>query len=409
MTRKSLLVCLPAAPFPARQNGISVRYAPILTALKNTFDIDVIQVVSPWAPEMATGADKGLFRRYDNVVRSREKPSIWRRFFVRVRTFFYPRPPQMSFALDRTQVAANLSKLLQHRYYDCALWICPEYADEAAPTLREHAKRVVYDAIDSPYSVALKATPRSPLAKWDLHWLRRWEQHICRCFDCAIYISQSDIDLMSRGDAGVHTNITQLPNGVLHDDYTPEIADVDGISPDDFVIGFLGHMAYGPNVQAALRLNRIFQTLGEEIPNARLLVIGRSPAKSVRELAHHPGVVVTGTVDNIWPFINRVDAFVFPMETGAGQQNKVLEAMFAGTPVIATSVANNGIVAAPNQHILIGDSDQEIRNHILSLWRAPAKRAEIGSRGRQFVEHTYSWEAIIHEFRRILLNEETDG
>ena len=381
---------------------MAVRYAPVLRAFAKEYEIDVIQLVTHWAGEMEPGADAGVLRRFDTITRRRTRPSLARRIAMRARTVWYPRPPHAVFSLDRRQVAEKLKHLMEGRHYDCGLWVCPDLADLAAPILRKHCDRIVYDAIDSLTSVESKKSSGTPLAKWDLSWLRRWEQHVSRLFDTACYISRSDIALITSDDPELAKEIMHLPNGVMHDDFNSEVATVDGIAPNDFVVGFLGHMAYGPNIQAALRLGKIYPGLRSEIPNVKLLIIGRSPAEPVRALLNTPGIVVTGTVDNIWPYINRANVFVFPMETGAGQQNKVLEAMFAKRPVVATSIANNGVGAIAGEEILLGETDEKLCQHIIALWRDPGFATHIGARGREFVEKTYSWDAILPDFFRIL-------
>lgn len=222
MSRKSILVCLPTAPYPARRNGISIRYAPVLTALSASHDIDLVQIVSKWAGQMKAGADEGTFRNIDTITRPIAKQSLPRRVLTRGRTFVFPRPPHVCFSSDHKWVGEQLQALLAGRHYDIGLWITLGFADLAAPILRKHCDRIVYDAIDSVLSVELKKANQSPLTRWDNYWLRRWEQSICREFDRAIYISKSDIDLFTVDAPALRRDIAHLPNGIFHQDRVSE-------------------------------------------------------------------------------------------------------------------------------------------------------------------------------------------
>jgi glycosyltransferase involved in cell wall biosynthesis len=363
-------------------------------------DIDVIQLVTPWASPMQPDADGGVLRRFDTIEVPETVPPMSRRVLARARTALLPSPPHPVYSFHSGHVRRSLRRLLDGRSYDTALWVTGRHVWVGLPILRRHAERVILDGIDSRYSHDLKEAGNSPLARWDLFWLRRWELATARRFDEAAYISQSDIELLERGLPQGERVLLHLPNGVLFDDFDSERAKVPDIEPGDFVLGYLGNMAYGPNIQAATRAARILEAVKPRVPRARLLIIGRSPAPEVRELGERAGVTVTGTVDRIWPYLNRADVFVFPLDAGAGQQNKVMEAMFAGKPVVSTPMANNGIGAEDGKEILIAASDVEIRRQVERLHASPDLREEVGSAGHRFVRERYTWSAILPRFHR---------
>src|SRR4029079_1233690 len=92
------------------------------------------------------------------------------------------------------------------------------------------------------------------------------------------------------------------------------------------------------------------------LPELSLYIIGSNPVDSVRALGKKPGVTVTGTVDDIWPYVNAIDLFVFPLWKGTGLKNKVLEAMYAKRPVVTTRIGNEGIDAVSGRDLVICDS-----------------------------------------------------
>ena len=119
-----------------------------------------------------------------------------------------------------------------------------------------------------------------------------------------------------------------VPNGIFHADAPP----LARASAANKVIGFLGDMSYGPNISAALRLaERIFPRIRSRLGDATLLIIERDPVPSIRRL-DGPAISVTGTVENIWPYVARANIFVFPMFEESGLQNKILEAMLCRGP-----------------------------------------------------------------------------
>lgn len=403
--RRRVLLCAPATVFPERANGVAVRYSPLIRYLSRSCDVDFVQVVRPWAPAMRSGADNGAIREFSAIEASVLKPSRLQRVLMRVGSMAWPRPPYPLRSHEERSVISALERLLADRRFDVGVWVTPAFADNGLRVLRAHCDRVVYDAIDSSYSAMSKEPGKGILDRWDAFWVQRWERALSSRADAAIYISKGDIELLGRGSAGFEKKVSHLPNGVLVDDFTTECAEINGIEPGDYVIGFLGNMAYPPNIRAAQRLARIFRTVRPLVSDAKVLIIGKAPTDEVRALANEEDIVVTGRVENIWHYVNRVDAFVFPMETGAGQQNKVIEAMFASRPVVGTPVANLGVGARPGKDILVGNTDEEIAEHIVKLSRDSPFAQELGGSAHEFVSRNYSWDALLPKFEEVIFGD----
>lgn len=244
--------------------------------------------------------------------------------------------------------------------------------------------KLIVDAIDSRYLLFKRQAKSSIVSRVEANQMRKWERDISRYADCVTYISEFDRTSVY----GTHQppNVVVIPNGVFEDDYTENS---DPRAGSDIV--FLGHMAYRPNIVAAERAARILQRVQASFPSATLAIVGRSPANEVKNLAHKPGVRVTGTVPSIWPYLDSAALCLFPMVEGAGQQNKLLEAMRASAPVVTTPVGNLGVGAAPGTEVLIGESDEELASCVASLLGNENLRMRIGANGRNFVERTFSW------------------
>ena len=129
------------------------------------------------------------------------------------------------------------------------------------------------------------------------------------------------------------------------------------------VIVFTGRMDYWPNVDAVVWFSdTVLPKLREKFPSATFYIVGAQPSATVRALSHRPGIVVTGTVPDVRPYVGYADVVVAPMRIGRGIQNKVLEGMAMARPVIVTPQALEGIDARPDKHLLLArDSDEFVQ------------------------------------------------
>lgn len=161
------------------------------------------------------------------------------------------------------------------------------------------------------------------------------------------------------------------------------------------VIFFVGHLGYWPNVRAAERLaGGIMPMVRETFPTASLLLAGRSPAPSVRDLASNPGIELHGNPADLSVFYERADIAVIPLSEGGGTRIKVLEAMASGLPVVATPLAIEGLDLVDGEDVLVAESDEGIALHIIELWRNVDARSRQVSRARKTVSLRYGSEAL---------------
>ncbi len=191
---------------------------------------------------------------------------------------------------------------------------------------------------------------------------------------------------------------TVIPNGVDLDYFTPARAPA-----ADPTIVFTGAMDYVPNVDAVRHFcQRIFPRIRQQVPHARFSIVGKSPAAPVRRLAAVPGVHVTGSVPDVRPFLRQAAVAVAPLRVARGIQNKVLEAMATGLPVVATSRAHEGLEARPGQHLFVEDDPANFADVVAGLLRTPGLRAEVGQAARKFVEAHHCWAASLAELDQVL-------
>ena len=176
--------------------------------------------------------------------------------------------------------------------------------------------------------------------------------------------------------------IEVLPNGVDLEYFRP--GNRSG-SPRNIV--FLGKMSYHANVAAALYLGRhIMPAIWRQQPETTLTIAGSNPPKAVRALEIDSRVKVTGYVDDVRPFVQRSAVMLCPMTYSVGIQNKVLEAMAMGTPVVVTAQAAASLQAIAGRDMLVAHSTQEFAELALGVMRDEALRAALSWSGRQYVE-----------------------
>ena len=386
---KRILLVFSELPYPARLNGISIRYAPIIAELGQRHEVHVALIVRPDETRYPEGLDEicesvAIFRR------ERVQASLMQRVSTRVIKCFSSGVPYPLYSYDNADIERFLRTLEQARSFDSIVWVGSMHLEIGLKVFG--GQRIVHDAIDSLYHGHLRKRQRSVFHPIDSARIAAWERHLIRATAGTSFVSRIDAELFA-GDAALMRKVSVFPNGVFVGDFAGmrESAANDGV----LTLGFLGHMGYQPNIEAALRLARIYTATRARDPGFRLLILGRDPAPEVRALAAKEGVEVTGSVADIWEYIAKVDIFVFPMVSGAGQQNKVLEAMFGGKAVICNALANSGIGAVDDAHLLIRKTDEEFVSAILSLKRSPETRQRLAESGAAFVREKYSWNNII--------------
>ncbi len=153
-------------------------------------------------------------------------------------------------------------------------------------------------------------------------------------------------------------------------------------------------MDYWPNVDAVTWFAaEVLPRLRETRPQLRLHIVGRSPTAEVRALAADPGVVVSGTVPDVRPYLQHAAVVVAPLRLARGVQNKILEAMAMGRPVVAASACVEALTAEPGREILDAATADEYLRCIELLLQAPDRAAAIGQAGRVHVQRAYTWPA----------------
>jgi glycosyltransferase involved in cell wall biosynthesis len=115
-------------------------------------------------------------------------------------------------------------------------------------------------------------------------------------------------------------------------------------------------------------------------------------------LAAVPGVGVTGTVDDVRPYVAEASVYVVPLRVGGGTRLKIFEALAMGKAVVSTTVGVEGLPLTPGTHYVQADDPAQFADAVVALLRDPARRRALGSAGRSLVEQRYAWSQVAREF-----------
>jgi glycosyltransferase involved in cell wall biosynthesis len=227
---------------------------------------------------------------------------------------------------------------------------------------------------------------------WRLETFRaeRFERENIRLFDGVVAVSELDRMRMIERYGLDPERVLTIENSVDVDyfSYKQPIGNTD--RPN---IVFVGNLAYWPNHDAAIRLLReIMPRIRSFNPTVQAWIVGDRPGRELEALADSGLSFITGPVDDVRPYLRQASVVCIPLRAGSGTKYKVLEALCAGTPVVCTSIASEGLDLQPGTHFLVADSDAELADACIQILKQPGKVQDMASRARQQIERCYSWE-----------------
>jgi polysaccharide biosynthesis protein PslH len=265
---------------------------------------------------------------------------------------------------------------------------------------------IIWDSVDSISMLFKQAAGSSKsmfgrlLGRFELGRTERYEGWLVDQFDKVLVTSQLDKNafLSLNPNANSRASITVLPNGVDLDYFTPDTSIVR--EPASLVLS--GKMSYHANVTMALHLvDRIMPFVWAKQPEVKVYIVGKDPSREIKSRADDPRIIVTGTVDDIRPYLQKATASVTPILYGAGIQNKVLEAMACATPVVSTPQAISALSIKPGQEVITAQDPEDFAQAVVCLLNDPSLQGKIGMAGRRYVESNHRWGKIVENLANI--------
>lgn len=387
-------------PYPP-DRGDRIRAYHLLSAMVQRFDVTLASVSD--GPVEPASMDR-LESLCSRVLIAEARPMHRRAAAARALLIGGAITPAAMYDHD---LAQQLGRLHQREPFDTVLSYCTGMVGYAKLLLGlPRPPRHVLDLVDvdSQKWAGFAETTRGPMRliyQAESRRLREVEAGRVVPFDAVTVISEAEAARYREHVTGQHEPVV-VGNGVDMQRFKPAEGGM-GVPPvtnhnrrsrrpSHPVLIFTGVMSYKPNIDAAAWFARqVMPRVLAAVPEARFDIVGKSPAREVEALDELPGVRVVGPVDDTADVLRASSVAVAPMQIAPGVQNKVLEAMACGLPVVCSPGAAGGIDATPGEHLLVSDAPADCAAQCVRLLLNTDERARLGSAARYRVQQRYDW------------------
>lgn len=245
----------------------------------------------------------------------------------------------------------------------------------------------------------LSVLERNPIKKvlFEIEWrkLRDKEAELCSRADLTIAVSEEDRARLAEMAPSAKTGA--IPTGVDTTYFAPA-----GRPQIPGRLVFSGSMDWHPNEDAVIYFGEtILPKIRERVPDASFAIVGRNPTQKLRDAAERLGMIVTGTVDDVRPYLDEAAVYVVPLRAGSGTRMKIFEALGMAKPVVSTTVGAEGLALTDQKEFIAADDPADFAAAVVHLLHNEARRTELGQAGRALVVERYSWDQVAREFEAL--------
>jgi polysaccharide biosynthesis protein PslH len=299
------------------------------------------------------------------------------------------------------ELQAEVRNALSQRSYDRIFVYCSTMFQYVPPA---ESISVVTDLVDMDSDkwrqyAAHTAFPFSAVYRREGRALQLYERKVCERSACAVVSTEREAWLARRIAPAARVHV--VPNGVDTEYFRPHGKPPQG--PPHVI--FTGDMSYFPNEEAVIFFaRRVLPLIRNEIAGVRFLIVGRNPGRKVHELQALDGVEVTGFVPDVREWLAKAQVAVAPFTIAAGIQNKILEAMAYGLPVVATTRAAQGLSAHVTGLVATGETAEELAAQVVAVLRDSQLAQRKGTDGRRKVTEEYSWATALDRLLQLVEN-----
>lgn len=278
---------------------------------------------------------------------------------------------------------------------------------------------VVFSSVMAQYAQAADLPPGQPLLvdfvdvdsekwaqyatqrRWPMSWvyaregrcLLMYERALARRATRSFFVADKESELFRRLAPENAAQVVTMGNGVDADFFSPDPAGHSPFAANELPVVFTGAMDYWPNIDAVTWFAReVLPGLRARWPQLKFVVVGRNPPPAIQTLASD-AIRVTGTVPDVRPYLQYAQVVVAPMRLARGVQNKVLEAMAMGRPVVAAAECVAAINARSGENIVAASTAIEYQDSVGALLTDADRALRVGAAGRECILHSYSWNA----------------
>ena len=384
-----------ATPYPPSR--IRVRGYGFLTQLQRTHEVSIVAQAT--SEQELADVERLRGQGYEVLVVQESKLRSARQSAM---ALFNALPLQVAYARS-TRFAQAVQQLCAQRRFDV---VHVEHLRGIASMQQiAHTLPLVWDAVDCISLLCKQTIASGPskavrmLASLEHQRTQRYEAQTLSQVRHTVVTSERDrqamIELLRTythnlvsNDEELGAGISVVPNGVDLAYFRPL-----QLERRRFNLVFSGKMSYHANVATALYLyQQIMPLIWQRRPEATLTIVGSKPPKAIQALASDARVEVTGYVDDLRPYVGRAEVMLSPMVYSVGIQNKVLEAMALGTPVVVAAQAAATLGTQAGRDLLVAASAQEFADATLRLMDDADLCTSLSQRGRTYVEQQHDWQ-----------------
>jgi sugar transferase (PEP-CTERM/EpsH1 system associated) len=292
------------------------------------------------------------------------------------------------------ELARTIRRLIERERFDLIVVHCSSVA-RYVQHARGIPKILDFGDMDSQKWLAYSTYRPFPLSLG--YWLEgtkleREEKRLATLFDLCTVTTKAEWQTLEDFGTGVPTG--WFPNGVDADYFSPTDEPYDA-----HTMCFIGRMDYYPNEECMVEFcHRTLPLVRALRPGMKLLIVGADPSPAVRRLADIEGVTVTGSVPDVRPFVRRSALTVSPLNIARGVQNKILESMALGVPVVTSPAAARGVDANDQEHFLVAKTPEDTAAAVVRLAGDPAERERLSRAGRSRMLSHHDWKGSMTRF-----------
>lgn len=384
-----LFICA-KKPFPV-QDGGAIRTMQMYRMLSQYFDIDMV-----YSCDSKDGASEIPEKKYGITSCKGFYLSKKKSIFQAGMALFGSKPLQCAYFYNTAMQKYIKDNICNYDYIFCNNIRTSIYiSKECKP--KKYIDFV--DAISMNYKGAAskRGFPINALYRLESRRLLKQELYLIDVFDKQFIISDIDADYIRKHARETSCDIAVVPNSV-------EIPEETFSGTDENNIVFVGSMFYEPNIVAVTIFAKyIFPLIVKEKRDAKFYIVGNRPAEAVRKLASE-NIIVTGFVEDPKLYLRKANVVIAPMYSGAGVQNKILEAMSLGCCVVTTNIGAEGLNNIKNGEEIFIESDYHKMASVISILMADrALRRKIGLAAKKYVTNNLSYDMVFDRFSKEIM------
>ena len=391
-----LLFLSPRVPWPLN-TGAKIRTHALLDALKHHYRISYMGFLQPDLDERE--AHRYLSKCVDTQLFPEAAQCLATKILLGLRTLVDRRPVTIAKYWNRS-LADRVRRWMQDHpdgvVHADHLHMAP-YLDLGRAALRVIDEHNVESRIVERLAEQKRSENRFGLAgfyfRLQARRMRAYESRMARRADLVLAVSTPDAEELTR--MAPQTPIECIPNGVDVDYFSANHGG--GLAPLPGRMVFTGSMNWLPNQDAvSYFVDEILPVLNERHGRPfewTLDVVGHAPPPSIQALSSDR-VRVTGSVDDVRPYLREASVCVVPLRIGGGSRLKILEAFAMGLPVVSTSVGCEGLEVEHERHLLVADEPHDIAQAVARTEGDESVREELATRARGLAHESYSWTQI---------------